>query len=796
MVRRGERTAGGGNLPAELSGLIGRRAEVAEVRRILSGSRLVTLTGVGGVGKTRLAQRVATELRRTFPDGAWFVDLAELSDRGLLAGELRDPELLAQVVSTVLGLREGSARPPLEMLSRHLAGRRLLLVLDNCEHVLDPVAALAYALLRASPGVRILATSREPVNIAGEAIFVVAPLATPEPSLATPEPRLERDPIRYDAVALFVARAEAALPDFRLTVENQQTVAEICRRLDGLPLAIELAAVRVRSLAPQQILERVTDRFALLGRGSRTAAERQQTLRACVDWSFELCAKPERTLWNRLAIFTGSFELDAAEGICAGDDVPADEVLNLIASMVDKSVLVREEHSTGVRYRMLETVRAYGQDNLVRSGEYEALRRRHRDWYERLAARARDGWISDRQGYWLARLAREHPNLRAAVEFCLSEPGEAEAGLRIVLSLPALYWWSPGLFGEGRRWLDLALAQTTGVTVPRARALLLGSRLGYARGEVDVATRLLAEGQDYAERLDAGAEMSFAAFIRGTTALFRNQLAVAVDALEHALALLPDTAESDLDQRLHVLFTLVVAVGVTGDEKRAVAYYDEAERITEPRGEAFHRSSAMWARGVAAWCQDDLREAVGYESASLRLKQVEGLDDPLGTALCLEVLAWAAASGHRYRRAATLLGCADPLWTEVGSSITSYGHLIGYHDACHRRSRAALGEAAYQDAYRHGAGLTLGETLVYALDEPHTEAHAEDVHRAALTPLTQREQEVAGLVARGLSNKEIAGALVISRRTAESHVENVLTKLGFTSRAQIAAWAVERRRDP
>jgi predicted ATPase/DNA-binding NarL/FixJ family response regulator len=774
-----------GNLPLELTSFVGRRREVGEVRRLLGETRLVTLTGVGGTGKTRLALRVAAELRRAFPDGVWFVDLTQLHDMGPYTQDVQDPDVLAFRVTATLGLREQGGRPPLQVLAEQLADRQLLLVLDNCEHLLPACAVLADTLLRSSTRLRILITSREPLTIAGEVVFPVPPLAAPDPgrrlSLA--------DLGGCESVALFVDRARATAADFELTEDNRVAVAELCHRLDGLPLAIELAAARIRLLAPKEILSRLTDRFALLSRGSRAAPQRQQTLRACMDWSFDLCPKPERALWARLSVFAGEFELDAVEGICADGELPEADLLDLVAGLVDKSILVRGDLRDGpaeaARYRMLETIRDFGQDELRKAGDDAVVRRRHRDWYERLVARASMEWVSHRQAYWLARLAGEHLNLRAALEYCLAEPGEAEAALRLTVGVPRQYWWSRGLFGEGRRWLDRALAQAITATALRSRALLLNSYLAFAQGDPAAATRLLDEGEDLARRLDAPAELAYADCLHGIGRLFANDLPAAVETLGRARATLSGDPDRDLDLYLNVVIALGTAVGLAGDHQRATACQQEALAIVEPRGEGRHRSNALWMGGLVAWFRGDLREAAAQQVESLRLKQASGSGDRYGTTLCLEVLAWITAGQQRYRRAATLLGAADAVRTDIGTSITA--QLAGHRRTCVRHTRDVLGDAAFDDAFQHGQAFSFEDALAYALDEPPQPAPAP--YEGAPTPLTGREQQVAALISQGLSNKDIAAALVISPRTAESHVEHILTKLGFTSRAQVAAWS-------
>src|SRR6516164_6222534 len=415
-----------GNLPAELTSFVGRRGELAEVKRLLAGSRLVTLTGIGGVGKTRLALRAAAGLRRAFRDGVWLVQL----------DQVRDEALVAQAVAGVLGLQDRAGFSPEAALAEYLAGRQLLLVLDNCEHVVDKAAKLADPLLRAAPRLRVLATSRESLNMTGETVLAVPPLAAPEAGRSLTVAELARFP----AAGLFAERAAQVVPRFTLTEANVPAVAGICARLEGLPLAIELAAARLPVLSPEQIDTRLGDRLGLLTRGGRTRPARQQTLRASIEWSYELCSPAERLLWARLSVFNGGCELDAAEGICADHRLAAGEVLDLLAALASKSILMAAHRKGGVRYQLPETLREYGQERLHESGEYTALRRRHRDWHEQLARRVDTGWLSPQIADLTARLFREHANMQAAQDFCQAEPGEAEAGLRIALHVWHLYY--------------------------------------------------------------------------------------------------------------------------------------------------------------------------------------------------------------------------------------------------------------------------------------------------------------------------------------------------------------------
>src|SRR5215212_9532653 len=389
-----------GNLPQDLTSFIGRRTELGEVKRLLSSSRLVTLTGFGGVGKTRLALRAATEALEQFPDGGWLVEL----------GELRDGSLLVDVVAAGVGLRDQSATPLRDVLIEFLSTRRLLLVLDNCEQVVDAVAKLSETLLRACPQVRILATSREALAIGGESVLRLAPLAVPE---ADQDPTIGGMP-GYDAVAVFAERAVAAVPGFELTENNKATVAKICSRLDGLPLAIELAAARLRAMSPEQILKRLDDRYALLTRGSRGAPVRQQTLGWSVGWSYDLCTPAEQRLWCRLSVFAGTFGLDAAEHVWA-EDSDSQDLIDLLSSLVDKSILIRTEDSGVVRFRLLDILRDYGDDQLRQTGGSSELRRRHRGWYQRMIDEAQKGWFSSEEVIWIDRTLRRAPREPTAI---------------------------------------------------------------------------------------------------------------------------------------------------------------------------------------------------------------------------------------------------------------------------------------------------------------------------------------------------------------------------------------------
>ncbi|MET8795570.1 protein kinase [Nocardia sp. NPDC004568] len=760
-----------GNIPLELTSLVNRRTEVVEVKNLLANSRLVTLSGTGGVGKTRLALRVASQVRRDFTGGVWLVDLTDVSDR----------TILVDVVAAAVGVRDETGRPLIDVLVEYLCPRETLLVLDNCEQLVQAVAELDEVLLQGCQGLRILATSREPLNIAGEAVLRVAPLKAPDPSGGSTPPGLPR----FDAITLFAERAAAAVPGFELDESNREAVAQICTRLDGLPLAIELAAARLRTMTPQQILERIDIRNPLLTRASRTAPIRQQTLRLCMDSSHDLCTPAEQRLWAQLSVFAGSCELDAAEDVCDIDPGPG-SVLDVLSSLVDKSILIREETDGAVRFRMLQILRDYGREKLREAGRTDEMRRRHRAWCEQLCADAANGWISAEQPYWMARLTREQPNLREALEYCLSEDTEAaaDAGLRIAVGLFE-FWNFRGLYGEGRSWSQRTLARPGWHSVPdRIGALCAAGKLAAMHGEFPAAADALAEAQDLAEQEAAPIYDAQIAYSQGLFAMSRGEPDAAPAYFERAVALTGADPASQL--RMSALALLGWAYELSGETAQASEYYRELLRITEPRGELLHRAAALRGLGIAVWRDGDPERARRLLQDALRVNS--GLNSTVINMFCLEALAWVLEIPAEAARAAMLMGAAEGLRPAGARVTTVFRNMAALHEESERQARAALGDRRFDAAYQQGQTMGMDAAVAYALGEPVAEAGGSADHAAKLT---RREHQVAELVAQGLSNRQIATKLVISQRTAQGHVENILTKLGFTSRAQIAAWVVE-----
>jgi predicted ATPase/DNA-binding CsgD family transcriptional regulator len=760
-------TRSAGTLPTPLTSFVGRRRELAEVRRRLARSRLVTLTGAGGLGKTRLAMEVARESRRGFTGGAWFADLAPVSTGGQVA----------QAIATALGVPDQSPRPAEEQLADHLADRELLLVLDNCEHVVEACAVLVDRLLGFAPGLRVLATSRETLGIGGEHVVVVPPLSLPDPQRLPPAAALGQ----YDAITLLLDRAAAVAPDFRIADGNLAAVVRLCAGLDGMPLAIELAAARLHTMAVEQLADRLEDRFLLLTGGSRVARTQQRTLRALIHWSYELCPERERLLWARLSVFAGGFELSAAEGVCAGDAIAKSDVLDLLDHLVARSVvLVESTEDARPRYRMLETIRQYGRDRLDEEGTTGALRDRHRDHYLHAAEEIAAAWNGPGQADGLTALRVEHDNLRAALEWSIARR-EAGTAQRLVAAL-RYHWCTDGFLSEGRRWLDQALALDAEPTAVRAGALRVAAWAALLQGEHDSALKRL----DECARISGdAATAAHVTCLRGTSTLFRGRLEEASELYESAAAAF--AAVGDTAGATFALFQLAITQAHLQDPDAAAATAQRAVSMAKTRGERLYQSYALWALGFAAWVRGDWDTAISHTRGGLDLQR--GFNDHVGTALMIELLAWVAASKGDAVEAGRLLGAVGSIWRAVGTSISAHGpYLARHHALCERRVVEALRAERYRTVLAEGATWTLQQALVRALGESPAapEPTAEPV-------LTRREREVAELVAQGLSNRRIAAALTLSTRTVDGHVEHILSKLGFGSRSQVAAWVAGQK---
>jgi predicted ATPase/DNA-binding CsgD family transcriptional regulator len=757
------RSAGG--LRGELTEFVGRRAELARVRAALEGARLVTLIGPGGIGKTRLALQVAAGAGRAFRDGVWLAELGELTDPGLLVPE----------VARSLGLSDKSARWGVASLADYLQARQALLVLDGCEHLADACAVLADALLRGCPGLRIIATSRHVLEVAGEVTIAVPPMTVPAEGVpAGPEELLE-----YEAVRLFTGRGAAVLPGFALDEGNGVAVAGVCRALDGIPLAVELAAVRLRSLSPEQILARLGSRFQLLSGGGPAGQPHHRTLQAALEWSYELLTDGEQAMWRRVSVFAGSFDLDAAEAVCAVGRVAVREIADLIDALVAKSVLLREGQGTA-RYRLLDTIREFGLTKLRGRGNERLLRLRHLRWYAAMAARQEA--FGPGRAEWIAALDADHENLRAALRFCLAEPGEAAAGAQIACDLWR-YWETHEHLTEGRRVLE-ALLERLGQTSPAPRALWVAGYLAMVQGDLPTARRLLEAGLSAARLAgDADAEawaLSFLGYVIYSFGKTDDGQALA----ESALRLHEETG-NQTGIALALAQTGFIRL-CSGEPRMAADLYTQCARVSESSGNVWYQTYAQWAVGVATWLLGDPCGAAAPLRAALSV--MRRTDDPIGVALCLDALAWIAASRQETARSLVLLAAADKAWAAIPAPLPVA--LRTHHEEALGAARKALPAAAFQAAFAQGGVMNQAEAIAFALGE--SVRTRPDAGRADPGQLTRRERDVAALVARGQSNGQIAASLVISVRTVETHVQHIMGKLGCSTRAQIAAWSAGR----
>ncbi len=575
---------------------------------MIAGTRLLTLTGAGGSGKIRLGLQLAAEMLEDSPDGVWVVELASLSDAALVPN----------VVASALGVREAPGRPLSEILAESLAPKKLLLVLDNCEQVVGACADLAAALMRSCPGLTLVATTREALGAPGEVVWPVPSLSTPDPDRLPPSGGRIAALGQYEAVRLFIDRACLTKPGFAVTNENAPAVAQICHRLDGIPLAIELAAGRVKVLMPEQIAARLDDRFRLLTGGSRTVLPRHQTLRAAIDWSYDLLAEPERTLLRRLAVFAGGWTLEAAETVCAGEGVESREVLELQTHLVDKSLVIVEQGVGGeARYRLLGTIRQYARDRLFEAGEAGRLRDVHRDWFLELAERASRELRGPDQAQWLERLEQEHDNLRAALEWSQAGEGGAEKGLELAAALHR-FWTIRGHLTEGRQWLESSLSATRDLTSPgaaaaRARGLRGGGLLAWAQNDVPRARALLEESLALSRGLGDKRALARTLNTFGYVALDGAD-EQARPYFEEALSLAREIGEMELVG--FALNNLGEMARARGDYQQARAFYQEA---LATYGDVLNtgQEAALGNLGLVAFRQEDYSTAQSFFAESL-----------------------------------------------------------------------------------------------------------------------------------------------------------------------------------
>jgi predicted ATPase/DNA-binding CsgD family transcriptional regulator len=825
---------GMGNLPAEPNSFVGRARDLAELALLLGEVRALTLCGPGGIGKTRLALRLAADIAPGFPDGAWLVDLADTAD----------PGLLAQRIAATLGIREEPDRLLAATLTDTLRPRRLLLILDTCEHMVDACAALVHQLLAGCPWLRLIATSREPLRVRGETAWRVPPLELP--ALSGGNDGLA-ELAEHEAVRLFADRAAAVRPGFALGPDNIHSVVQLCRTLDGVPLAIELAAARVSALSVEQIAARLDDRFRLLAFGDRTAPLRQQTLRAAVDWSYELLTEPEQVLLRRLSVFSG-WNLEMAEQVCADSAIPAGRVLDLLAALIDKSLVTLDGEVDGQsRYRLLDTIREYAAGRVAASGEEPELRLLHRDYMLAMAegvvaqafVRGDPPWPARVAMY--NRIATERANFRAALSVCL-ERGDASEGLRLCCALRSP-WIAYGDVTEGARWFDRFLELDGEVPAGiRARALMLRAELAFEQQDYAATEQCARAGLELCRAEQTGGEAGALRMLalvsmrsgRGDDALASADAAVvaaraAADDWEEGLALATraaiiarqgrlNEAQRAFEAALHVLhdnngwgvaqtlYGFGALARARGDHAAALRHFGSALALFREIDARPEISRCLAGIGYVALSQRDLQLARSNLTECLQLSLATG--QRLAIARGLEAFALLAAAQGDPARATRLQGAALALREAIGGVPSAPVRARPKQPLDAARSRldeaavtALLAEGRAMSAYA-AARFAIGTTGDPAGDDADDEAAGgrmpvpargqDGSGPGAPSLLTVRELEIAALIARGLSNRGIGDELVISPATAARHVANIFTKLGFSCRAQVAAWVVER----
>jgi predicted ATPase/class 3 adenylate cyclase len=721
------------NLPRQLTSFVGRTKELGEISALLRQTSLLTLTGSGGAGKTRLALQVAAEMIEAFPDGVWLVELTSLVD----------PALVTQTAAMAIGVRE-EHRPLIDTLVDYLKPRAMLLLLDNCEHVLAASAALVQSILQNCPKVPVLATSQEALGIAGETVYRVPSLTMPDPGHLPPLDQLTG----FEAIRLFVERAASSRPGFTLTRANAGAVAEISARLDGIPLAIELAAARVKVLSVEEIAARLADRFRLLTLGSRTAPARHQTLRAALDWSYDLLAPQEQLLLGRLSVFAGGWTLAAAEAVCAGEDCPAEDVLDVLTRLVDRSLVVVGQVGADTWYRLLETVRLYAREKLEAFGGGEAIRRRHRDWYLQFV----EGIELELQGpaleTWLRRLEVEHDNIRAALEWCRTAEPNPEYGLRLAGAMWH-FWEVRGYWTEGREWLEGALKRGEGVAVPaRAKALTGAATLAFFQGDFPRASALGTESLDLSRKLGDKRAIASCLNVLGLEACRLEKYDQAARLGEESLALSKEVGDSWGAAGAHLILGLVArgagdypraaplleqgvaqfrqlgdkwatAMGVNdlGLVLREMGQYARAQELLEEGHTLFRELGDRWGigfslanLGIVAWNRGDHDHAAALFIESMALRKIIG--DRRGISTALTGLAVVMAARGRPEEAAVLYGAAEAQREALGLPPPPF--IREEYDRHVASVRTALGDAASTASWQRGRAMTMEGAIEYA----------------------------------------------------------------------------------
>lgn len=778
--QHGRCAATAGNLPPDSTPFVGRRRLLETTTPVLGSSRLVTLIGADGVGKTRAAIHLGRHAARTAPGGVWLVDLATVDD----------PALVPSAVAAALGVRDQSQRPVLDTIVRHVGERdRPLLLLDNCEHLSAAVAELADALLRHTADTRILATSRQPIGVPGEHVVRVRPMIVPTRAELRPGTSLD-SLAHYDAVRLFVDRAAAA--GVELSDRDGADVGRLVRALEGVPLSIELAAARTATMTVTDIAARLAadPLRALTGNCRITHPCHHRDLDATLAWSYQLCTPAEQHLWARLAVFTGGFDLAAAEAVCADADLPAADILGLVEGLARQSLIAVHHDTDASRYRMLETVRAYGLAKLTERGEDTDIRARHRRYYRNVTDTLVRAWFGPHERAWMARVRRELPDIRAALRSAVAT-GDTETGLITAVNLSrSRVWFLAGTLPEARYWLRTLLAQQPDTPL-RLLVLTNGAWITACQGEQGSALSIVADCLR-AARATGGNDLAAAmvAFARGSYRMFcgGDLNTAAADFTRARDGLLRAEQCSDAHMA-HLCLAICTAAGP--DATAAFRAAEDCLTDADTAGARWAASWAQWAYGLAHLRHGDPRRALTVFRAGLHTQQATA--DSWGTAWSLAALGWTAATQGDHHQAAVLQGAATRQYDTIGIQPTGARLLTRLGADAEATTQTALGVDAYTRAHHHGATLDHDTTIATALGEHTRTAHPTKPaarHRRP-TDLTDREHDVVRLLAAdaSLTNKAMANRLCISVRTIDTHMNHIARKLGVTTRAQIAVWA-------
>jgi predicted ATPase/DNA-binding CsgD family transcriptional regulator len=746
--------------------LVARRHDLDAAQQALSGSRLMTFTGQGGVGKTRLALEMAYRSRDRFPDGAWLVCLGDLS----IGAEVAEME---STIVSALGISDQSVTSPREKLLSFLGTRKLLLVLDNCEHVLSSVRAIVPIMLHEAPHLRIIATSREPLGISGEGLRPVLPLSVPEPG--TPAGQLIAD----GSVNLLVERACAIDPGFELNDDNAEAVVQLCRLLEGLPLAIELAAAKLRALTVEQVVERFGRRLTALTAAGTTSASRHRSLRSMVDWSYELCPKTARVLWRRLSVFSATFDLELAESVCAFGELHPDDVLDAIEQLVAQSILSTSRGAGTMRYRVPAAIREVAADLADQAGETTELQRRHRDAMLGRARQTVEQWCGPHQDVLIEQMSLDHAGYVAAIQWSITTPGEHQSALLLVASL-RYHYLVGGRLAEGRMRTEAMLAAAGEPSPMRGECLWVASWIALLQGDHIRAEQLLIELSALADELDDAQLAVHVLHWGAMLAMFRGDLDSALRDFRAAVD--GHRAHGNRYLEITARYMLACALATGGHAQRALHVSGETAALCEQYGERNARAYTDFAAGLAYWTLGQLDEA--EQSAHRVLTTQRTMGDGIAIALVTMLCSWIAYDRNHLRRATDLSAAAGHVWRSLGTSLEAFGPDLSGFAKEHGPPESQPADSHVGRRFHKFDDVI---DFVFGAGKSRHGATREDG-----APLSRREREVAELIESGLSNREIAKRLVIAKRTADGHVERILAKLGFSSRAQVAAWMARR----